>query len=120
MADRDILDRIDDVIHWDGRSEDAMVWTAEPPKTLITPGLGIDPEAARQAFTRLGEQMQAFAEAFRPVVEQIGRNFAAVTEAFAAIVNTPQMRELAQEQRRARSVMKSGYARRRRARGRRR
>lgn len=114
MSDRDILDQIDDVIHWDGRSEDAMLWTAEPPKPLI------DPEAARQAFARLGEQMQAFAEAFRPVAEQLGRNLAAMTEAFAAIVNTPQMRELAHEQRCARSAMKSEYARRRRGRGRRR
>ncbi|MGA4989901.1 hypothetical protein [Nonomuraea bangladeshensis] len=31
MTDRDILDRIDDVIHWDGRSPDAMMWTANPP-----------------------------------------------------------------------------------------
>jgi len=30
MPDRDILDRIDDVISWDGRSPDAMAWTAKP------------------------------------------------------------------------------------------
>ncbi|MEV4287376.1 hypothetical protein AB0K40_17870 [Nonomuraea bangladeshensis] len=116
MASDDLaafLDQIDDVIYWDGRSPDAMRWTAEPPKPLI------DPEAARQAFARLGEQMQALAEAFRPVVEHIGRNLAAVTEAFAAIVNTPDMQELAHAHRRARSAMKGEYARRRRARGRR-
>ncbi|MGP3914333.1 hypothetical protein [Nonomuraea sp. 10N515B] len=133
MADRDILDQIDDVIHWDGYSEDAMVWTAEPPKhhehlvnspayeqvvTALQP-LVIDPERAQQAFARLGEQMQAFAEAFRPVAEQLARSFAAVTKAFNEIVSTPAMRELAQEQRRARSAMKSEYARRRRRRARR-
>lgn len=31
MSDRDILDQIDDVITWHG-SDDAMRWTAEPPK----------------------------------------------------------------------------------------
>jgi hypothetical protein len=29
MSNPDILDRIDDVIAWDGDSEDAMVWTAD-------------------------------------------------------------------------------------------
>ena len=117
MTDRDILDQIDNVITWDGRSPDAMRWTAQPP-TLPELHLNIDATAAQQAFARLGEQVQAFVDAFRPVAEQVMRNVAAMAKTFGEIM--PQIRELEQEQRRARSAMKSEYNRRGRRRSRRR
>lgn len=113
--DRDILDRIDDVIHWDGHSEDAMLWTADPP-TLAPP---IDPEAARQLLVNLGAQVQAFVDAFRPVAEQVIRTVGEITRAFAGIINTPEMRQLAEAQQLRRRAMKTEYARRNRRRGRR-
>ena len=119
MSDYGILDQIDDVITWHG-STDAMRWTAEPPKPLLSPAmLEIDPEAAQQAFARIGEQVRAMVEAFRPVAEQVMRDVAAMAKAFAAIVNTPELQELVHARRRARSAMKSEYARRSRRRARR-
>lgn len=118
MADRDILDQIDDVITWHGRSPDAMVWTSEPPKLLPTPALHINAEAAQAAFARAGEAVQAFAAAFQPIAEGIGRNLKAMAKVFAEVA--PTLVELDRESQRARSAMKSEYARRRRARGRRR
>lgn len=118
VADRDILDQIDDVIAWHG-SRDAMVWTADAPKPPIPPTAGIDPEVARQFAESMGRQAQAFVDAFRPVAEQMMRTVGEICQAFAGIINTPEMQELVQEQRRARSAMKSEYARRSRRRARR-
>lgn len=118
MADRDLLDRIDDVITWHG-SRDAMEWTAEPPKFPSMPA-PVDPEAARQLVVRLGAQVQAFVDAFQPVAEQVARAVNAFSAAFAEIVNSPGMRELGDAHRQAQRAMKTEYARRRRARGRRR
>ena len=123
MADHDILDQIDDVITWHG-SRDAMVWTADKPKqSVASPELARvlnqlrpDPEATRRAHAQFAAQFSAVVEAFRPIVESVLH----MARAFASIVNSPGMRDLTQEQRRARSAMKSEYNRRRRARGRRR
>lgn len=145
-TDRDIVAEIDDVITWHGSRDAMVWTAEPPKRRysrlapvqdyleagerlLDSPNfeqvvnavrtgqpIAVDAERAQQAFARLGEQMQAFAEAFRPLAEGIARNFAAMTRAFNEIVNTPQMRELAHEQRRARSAVKSEYARRRRRR----
>lgn len=115
MTSRDILDQIDDVIHWDGHSPDAMTWTAEPPK-LPALDLSIDAEAARQAFARLGEQLQSLVEAFRPAAEQVMRSAVMIYEAFDEIARMPGMRELSEAQQHRRRAMKSEYARRRRGR----
>ncbi|MFB4275761.1 hypothetical protein ACBJ59_10750 [Nonomuraea sp. MTCD27] len=112
----DILERIDDVIAWDGCTEDAMVWTAESSKR---PVLQIDPEAAQRAFADLGRQVQAFVDAFTPFAEQMLRDVGAVVQAFATIANSSQMRELAEAQQIRRRAMKTEYARRSRRRVRR-
>ncbi|GAA3251531.1 hypothetical protein GCM10020216_085100 [Nonomuraea helvata] len=79
----------------------------------------IDTERAQQAFATLGEQLRALVDAMRPIAEQVLRDVASVCEVFAALVNTPEMRELEVARQRARSMMKSNYARRRRRRVRR-
>ncbi|MEV4174005.1 hypothetical protein [Nonomuraea sp. NPDC049709] len=119
MSDRDILDQIDDVIHWNGRSPDAMHWTAEPPKPP-TLALDIDVEAIERAFARLGEQMQIILRAFSSAAEQMARGATVIYQAFDEIVRMPGMSDLAQAERQRRRTMKSEYARRRRARERRR
>lgn len=113
MANDDLLDRIDDIITWHG-SRDAMEWTAEPPSPTFR--LAVDTEAAQQAFARLGEQVQSIVDACRTVSEQVLRQFSEITQVFTAIVNTPPMRELVQEQQRTRSAMKREYTRRSRRR----
>ncbi|GAA3721431.1 hypothetical protein GCM10022224_103800 [Nonomuraea antimicrobica] len=92
---------------------------AGPPEPLAPPVLTIDTEAAQQAFARLGGRLEALVDAMRPMVQQMMLGFAAVGRAFAELVGTREMRELADARRRARSRMKSGYDRRRRRRGRR-
>lgn len=115
MADRDILDQIDDVITWHG-SADAMVWTAEPPKLLSTEDLAPDPELTRQFAENLGRQVQAFVDAFRPAAEQMMRNVGAVVQAFSRLGTMPEIREFTEDQRRRRRAMKAEYARRTRGR----
>ncbi|MGC5012548.1 hypothetical protein ACLQ2R_17430 [Streptosporangium sp. DT93] len=85
---RDILDQIDDVITWDGGSDDAAVWTAdERQQPDLLPGLAsiVDaarptPEAARAFAERITAGMQAFTEALRPVAEQVTRTMQAFVE----------------------------------------
>lgn len=71
----DILSEIDDVIAWDGRSPDAMKWTATPPQPLLNPVmLEVDREAG--SFLAVNERvrvrctvpgMQPFERAYRVV-----------------------------------------------------
>lgn len=115
MSDRDILDQIDDVITWHG-SDDAMRWTAEPPKQ---PALPIpDEEAMRRFGERLAGQVQAFLDAFRPAAEQMMRSVGEALRAFAAVA--PHMQQVEEARRAERRAMRQAYDRRRRARGRRR
>ncbi|WP_188188024.1 hypothetical protein [Nonomuraea sp. SYSU D8015] len=117
MGDQDILDQIDDVIHWDGHSEDAMEWTSEPPNALQLPAPPrIDSEATQQALEQFGRQMQAIVDVFRPVAEQMARNFVEIGRVFAVIGNALEMSEPSEEERLRRRAMKSEYARRRRGR----
>lgn len=70
----------------------------------------------RRAGETMAAQIQAFAEAMRPVAEQMIRDVGAASRAFAALAATPQMRALSEARRLARREMKSEYARRRRRR----
>lgn len=112
MSDRDILDQIDDVITWHG-SDDAMRWSAEPPKLPMP-----DPEVMRQLGERLTRQVQAFVDAMTPAVEQVMRNVGEAVKAFAALA--PHLQQVEEAGRLERRAMKQAYNRRRRARGRRR
>lgn len=113
MSSREILDQIDDVISWHG-SQDSMTWSAEPPKppAMVVPQ--IDIERAQQAALVFGEQLRVFVNAVTPAFEQAMRTVGEALQAFARIA--PQMQELAESDRQARSAMKSEYARRRRRR----
>ncbi|MDX3100467.1 hypothetical protein [Nonomuraea angiospora] len=97
----------------DGLVSDGTPQAGPPPTPLAPPALMIDTEAVQQVFTILGEQLQALTDAMRPFVQQMMRDLAAVGRAFAALAATPGMQELADARRRARSRMKSNYARRR-------
>jgi hypothetical protein len=112
MPDRDILDQIDDVITWDGRSPDAMAWTDKPPMFPV-----IDEEGLRQVGEQMTRQVQAFVDALRPAVEQVMRNVGEAVKAFAALA--PHLRQVEETGRLERRAMKQAY-RRRRARSRRR
>ncbi|GAA3027372.1 hypothetical protein [Streptosporangium longisporum] len=87
-APDDTLAAIDDVITWDGVSDDAAVWAAdERQQPDLLPGLAsiVDaarpsPEAARAFAERITAGMQTFAEALQPVVEQIARTARAFAE----------------------------------------
>lgn len=143
MADPDILDQIDDVIHWDGRSPDAMKWTAEPPKrrysglkpiqeryeaaermfaspdwARFAAALQPDRNAMREAGEQLTRQVQAFVDATRPVFEQMMQGVAEAVRAVAGLA--PLLQQVEEAGRAERRAMKSEYARRRRTRGRRR
>ncbi|GAA2990586.1 hypothetical protein GCM10017559_08280 [Streptosporangium longisporum] len=83
----DTLAAIDDVITWDGKSDDAAVWTADERQPDLLPGLAsiVDaarptPEAARAFAERITAGMQAFTEALRPVAEQVARTAQALAE----------------------------------------
>lgn len=112
MTDRDILDQIDDVITWHG-SRDAMTWTATPP-TMPVP----DPETMRLLGERLTRQVQAFADAMRPAVEQMVQGLGEAVKAFSALA--PHLHQVEEAGRLERRAMRRAYDRRRRARGRRR
>lgn len=119
-APDDTLAAIDDVIAWHG-SRDAMAWTADPPTPPTPPAFPrpqMDPDAMRRAGEAMMAQMQAFAEAMRPVAEQMIRDVGAASRAFATLAATPQMRDLLEARRLARRAMKGEYHR--RGRGRRR
>ncbi|MFI6296724.1 hypothetical protein ACIBEJ_34400 [Nonomuraea sp. NPDC050790] len=113
MKRRDILDEIDDVITWHG-SRDSMIWTAEPPKSFALAIPQIEAEQAQQAARTLGEQLQIFVREMTPAFEQAMRNLGETMQTVARIA--PLMQELADVDRRARSAIKSEYARRRRRR----
>lgn len=81
---RDILDQIDDVITWDGVSDDAAVWTADeskqPDLAAIVHPLRADPKAAHAFAERITAGMRAFTEALRSVADQMTRTVRAFAE----------------------------------------
>lgn len=80
----DTLAAIDDVITWDGDSDDAAVWTAherkQPDLAAIVHALQADPEVAHAFAERITAGMRAFTEALRPVAEQVTRTAQALAE----------------------------------------
>jgi hypothetical protein len=97
------LGAIDDVIaDWQG-SLDAMVWTADPPKTLdpsgITDGLRLEPEAARRVFEGLSAARRVVGDAARPVAASMTRGLAQwarspAVQQMIALAESPEVRAM--------------------------